>query len=158
MNKFRNINGSSGVLVSIGKGQVKEMCLQMFLEGSTWNGWMDRQWEVSQKRRGTRGKCSCTFVGLDQKDLQTNTFPWSQWMKWKWWGKHGVKTTRQFFMNGFVGQQTDLEQYSKPYWQPKEGTTQWYTATKWRWLCRTAGQSILKRQVIIPYDQWLPYI
>ena len=29
-----------------GKGQVKEMCLQMFLKGSIWYGWMGRQWEV----------------------------------------------------------------------------------------------------------------
>ena len=32
MKQFRNINGPSGVLVSLGKGQVKEMCLEMFPE------------------------------------------------------------------------------------------------------------------------------
>ena len=30
-----------------------------------------------------------------------------------------------YFTQGFVGQQIDLEQYPKPYWQPLEGTKQW---------------------------------
>ena len=36
----------SGMPMSWGKVKVKEMCLQMFLEGSNWNGWMDRQRKV----------------------------------------------------------------------------------------------------------------
>ena len=45
-----------------GKGQVKEMCLQIFLEGSNWNGWTDRQRQVVPKRRGTRVKSSSTSI------------------------------------------------------------------------------------------------
>ena len=33
-----------------GKGQVKEMCLQIFLKGNNWNGWTDRQQQVVPKR------------------------------------------------------------------------------------------------------------
>ena len=47
------------------------------------------------------------------------------------------------FTQGFVGQQIDLKQYSKPYCQPMKGTRQWKTASKWRRLCHQAGQSIL---------------
>ena len=54
-----------------GKGQVKGMCLEMFLEGSNWNCWMDRQQEAILKRRGTRLKSSCVCVGLDPRDQQT---------------------------------------------------------------------------------------
>ena len=32
---------------------------------------------------------------------------------------------RLLFMKRFVGQQRDLEQYSKYYWQPMKGTKQW---------------------------------
>ena len=46
-------------------------------------------------------------------------------------------------MQGFVGQQTYLEQCSKLYWQPTKGTKQWNTASKWRGLSHQAGQSIL---------------
>ena len=74
-----------------GKGQVKDMCLQMFLEGSNWNCWTDRQRQVAPKRRSTRVKCSCTCVGLGLRDRQTNTFVWSQWTGWEWCGKHAVK-------------------------------------------------------------------
>ena len=41
--QFRNINRPSGVLVSIGERPSQRMCLQMFLEGSYWNGWNDIQ-------------------------------------------------------------------------------------------------------------------
>ena len=88
-----------------GKGQVKETCLQMFLEGSNWNGWMDRQQQVVPVRRGTRVKSSHACVGLDPRDWQTNCFAWSQWMGWKWWGKHGVKINRLLFTKRFAGQQ-----------------------------------------------------
>ena len=84
------------------KGQVKEIYLQTFLEGSNWNGWMDRQWEVVPKRRSTRVKSSCGCVGLDPRDRQTNTFVWSQWMVWEWCGKHGVKINRLYFLQGLV--------------------------------------------------------
>ena len=126
-----------------GKGQVKEMCLQMFLKGSNWNGWTDRQWQVVPKRRGTKVKSSCTCVGLDPRDWHTIIVVWSQWMEWKWCGKHGVKINRLFFTQGFVGQQIDLTQYSKPYWQPMKGMKQWKIASKWRRLCHQVGQSIL---------------
>ena len=54
----------------------------------------------------------------------------SQWTGSERCSKHGLKMNRLFFMNRFVGQQTDLEQYSKPYWQPMKGTKQWITASK----------------------------
>ena len=85
----------------------------MFLEGINWNGWMDRQWHIVPKRRGTRVKCSSTWIGLDSGDRQTNSPVWSLRMGREWCSKHGVKIDRLFFMNSFVGQQTDLEQYSK---------------------------------------------
>ena len=114
----------------------------MFLQGSDWNGWIDRQREVVPKKQNTRVKSSCTCVDLDPRDRQTNAFVWSQqW--WKWCGKRGAKINRLFDMQGFVGQQTDLEQYSKSYWQPKKRTKQWNTASKWMWLCHQAGQLIL---------------
>ena len=31
-------------------------------------------------------------------------------------------------MQGFVGQEIDLKEYSKPYWQPMKGTKQWKAA------------------------------
>ena len=43
----------------------------------------------------------------------------------------------------FVGQQTDLEQYSNLYMHPTKGTKQWNTASKRRWLCHNTAQSIL---------------
>ena len=33
-----------------------------------------------------------------------------------------MKISRLFFVNGFVGQHIDFEQYSEPYWQPMKGT------------------------------------
>ena len=125
------------------KGQVKEICLQIFLEGSNWNGWTDRQRGVVPKRWSTRVKSSCTCDGLDSRDRQTNTFVRSQWMGWEWCGKHRVKINRLFFMQGFVGQHTDPEQFSQPYWQPMKWTKQWNTVSKWRWLCHNASHSIL---------------
>ena len=89
-----------------GKGPVKEMRLQMFLEGSNWNGWTDRRWQVVPERRGTRVKSPWTCVGLNTRDRQTNSFAWSQWTGREWWGKHGVKMNRLLFMKRFVGQQT----------------------------------------------------
>ena len=44
----------------------------MFLEGSNWNCWTDRQREFVPRRRGTKVKCSCNCVGLDPGDWQTN--------------------------------------------------------------------------------------
>ena len=50
--QFHGINGLSGVPVSKGgKGQVKEMCLHKFLDGSNWNGWADRQWRAFPERQ-----------------------------------------------------------------------------------------------------------
>ena len=46
-------------------------------------------------------------------------------------------------MKRFVGQQSDLEQYSKSFWQPMKGTKQWNSASERRGLCYNAGQSIL---------------
>ena len=34
-------------------------------------------------------------------------------------------------MQGFVGQQIDLKQHSKPYWQPRTGTKQWNAVSKY---------------------------
>ena len=48
-----------------------------------------------------------------------------------------------FFTKRFVGQQIDLKQYYKPYWQPMKATKQWNTASKRRRLCNHAGQLIL---------------
>ena len=44
----------------------------------------------------------------------------------------GVKINRLLLMKRFVGQQTDLEQYSKFYWQPVKRTKQWNTASERR--------------------------
>ena len=44
------------------------MCLDLFLEGSNWNGWTDRQWEIVPKRRGTRVTSSCACFGFDRRD------------------------------------------------------------------------------------------
>ena len=84
------------------KGQVKKMCLQMFLKGGNWNGWTDRQREVVPKRWGTRVKGSCTCVGLDARNWRTIIVVWFQWMGWKWCCKHGVKINRLFFMQRVV--------------------------------------------------------
>ena len=54
-----------------GKGQVKEMSLQLFLKDCNRNGQTDRQREVVLKRWGTRVKSSCTCAGLDSRDRQT---------------------------------------------------------------------------------------
>ena len=113
-----------------GIGQIKEMCRQMFLEGSNWNGRTDRHREVVPERRGTRVKSSCTCAGLDPEEWRTNSFAWYQWTGWKWWGQHRVRISRLLFMKSFVGQQTDFEQYSKVYWQPMEGTKQCKTASE----------------------------
>ena len=86
MKHFHGINRLSVVRVSRGKGQVKDMCLQMFLEGSNWNGWTDRLRQVVPEIWRKRVKSSCTCVGLDPRDWQTNSFAWFQW-----WGKHWVK-------------------------------------------------------------------
>ena len=112
------------------KGQVKEMYLEMFFEG-----WMDRQQQVVSKRRGKRVKSSCTCDFLDPRDWQTIIFVRSQWAGWEWCGNHGVKINRQFFTQGFVGQQIDLGHYSKPYRQPLKGTEQWNTSSKQRRFC-----------------------
>ena len=41
-----------------------------------------------------------------------------------------MKINRLFFTQGFADQQIDLKQYSKPYWQPMNGTKQWKTVSK----------------------------
>ena len=87
---------------------MSKRCLQMFLEGSNWNGWIDRRWKIIQKRRDTRVKSSYARVGLDPMDQQTNSFVWSQWTGCEWWSKHGVKINMLFFMKCFVGQQIIL--------------------------------------------------
>ena len=92
-----------------GKGQIKEMCLQIFLEGSNWNGWTDRQREVVPKRRDTRVKGSSTSIGFDPRDWQTIIVVWSQWTGRNRCGKDGMKINRLFFTQGFVGQQIDLK-------------------------------------------------
>ena len=73
------------------EGQIKEMCLQMFLEGINWNGWTDRQQEVVPKRRGARVKWSGTCVGLDPGNQQNDSHVSYLWTAWEWWGKHWVK-------------------------------------------------------------------
>ena len=119
------------------------MCLQMFLKGSNWNGWTDRQWEVVPKRWGTRVKSSCTCVGLDPRDWQTIIIVWSQLTGWKRCDKQTVKINRLLFTQGFIDKQIDFKQYSKPYWHPMKGTKQWKAASKWRRLCHQGGQSVL---------------
>ena len=115
------------------------MCLQIFLEGSNWTGWTDRQQEVVPKRV----KSSSTSIGLDPRDWQTIIIVWSQWTGRNRCSQHGMKINRLFFPQGFVGQQIDLNKYSKPYWQPMKRTKQWNTVSKWRRLCHQAGQLIL---------------
>ena len=61
--QFCIINRPSGVTVSIGeRPNQMRLCLQVFLEGSNWTRWTDRQWEVVPKRRGTRVKSSSTSI------------------------------------------------------------------------------------------------
>ena len=91
-------------------------------QGSNWTGWTDRQWEVIRKRRGTRVKSSSTSIGLYPRDWQSVIVVWSQWTGRNRCSQHGMKISRLFFTQGFVGQQIDLKQYSKPYWQPMKGT------------------------------------
>ena len=86
-----------------GKDQVKEICLHMFLWGSNWNGWMNRQQEVVPKRQDARGESSCTSDGLDPRGRHTNSSVWSQWTGREWCGKHGVKRNSLFFTKYFVG-------------------------------------------------------
>ena len=114
----------------------------MFLEGNNWNGWTDRQWHIVPERQGIRVKSSCACVRLDPGDSQTDSFAWSQWTGWEWWGKHGGKINRLLFIKRFLGQQPDLEQYSKFYWQPVKGTKQWNIVSE-KWFCYNKGQSIL---------------
>ena len=64
-------------------------------------------------------------------------------MGWNRCSKHGVKINRLFFMQGFVGQQIYLKQYSKPYWKPMKGTKKWKSGSEWRRLCHQADQSAM---------------
>ena len=136
--QFRNIKGSSGMLVTMGKRPSHRDGTLMFLEDSNWNGWTHGHWEVIPKRRSTRVQSSCTCVGLDPRDWQTIIFVQSQWVRWEWCGKHGEKINKLFFTQGFVGQQIDLEQYLN------------LTGNQWRerssatlQLCHQVDQSIL---------------
>ena len=147
--------GSDGIYG--GKGQVKEVYLQIFFDGRNWNGWTDRQRQNVPKRRGTRVRSSCTSIDLDPRDWHTIIIVWSQWTGRNRCGQHGGKINRLFFTQGFVGQQIYLEKYSKPYRQPMQGTKQWNTARKWRRLCHQAGKLILytlKR--VYNYDTFAP--
>ena len=45
-----------------GEGQVKEMCRQMFLEGSNWNGWLERQCQVVPERAATHLACTLSVL------------------------------------------------------------------------------------------------
>ena len=77
--QFHDINRPWGVTVSMGgEGQIKEVCLQIFLEGSNCTGWTDRQREVVPKGWGTRVKSSSTSIGLDPWDWQTIIIVWTQ--------------------------------------------------------------------------------
>ena len=140
-----------------GKGQIKEMCLQIYLEGSNWTGWMDRQREVVPKRRGTRVISSCTSIGLDPRDWQTIIIVWPQWTGRNRCSQHGMKINRLFFTQGFVDQQIDLKKYSKLYWKPMKRTKQWNTASKWRRLCRQADQLILYTWSLMRSMSAIPY-
>ena len=60
-------------------------------------------------------------------------------------------------MQGFVGQQIDLEQYSKPYYQPMKGTKQWNTVNKWRRLCHQEGRLILNMLKVVKSVSAIPY-
>ena len=109
--------GSDGIY---GGKAISKRCvlIQIFLKGSNWAGWTDRQRQVVPKRWGTKVKSSSTCIGLDPRDWQTVIIVWSQWTGRNRCGKHGVKINRLFFPQGFEGQQIDLKQYSTPYWQP----------------------------------------
>ena len=76
--QFHNINGSSDVLMILGERLGQTGVSSDVLEGSNWNGWIDRQGQVAPKRRGTKVKCSSTWIGLDSGDWQTNSLIWSQ--------------------------------------------------------------------------------
>ena len=108
-----------------GKGQIKEMCLQIFLEGSKWAGWTDRQREVVPKRWGTRLKSYSTSIGLDPRDWQI-IIVWSQWTGRNQCSQHGMKINRLFFTQGFVGQQIDLCCQNYQIWRE-----QWLWLQEW---------------------------
>ena len=79
MKQFNNINAPSGVLVSMGNGQVKETCLGTLPEGCKRHGWMERQQGVVPKGRGAVVQGSCTCIGLDPREQQSDSFVWFQW-------------------------------------------------------------------------------
>ena len=59
-------------------------------------------------------KSPCTCACLDTRDRQTDSSDLSVW-DGSDAASMGVKVNGLFFMKHFVGQQTDLEQYSKYY-------------------------------------------
>ena len=68
--QFRSINRPWGVTVSMGGGgQIKEMCLQMFLEGSNWTGWkyewVNYWWKPIRKISVLSGFGFILFVDID---------------------------------------------------------------------------------------------
>ena len=124
------------------KAESKRCIFRCFLKvAAEMAGWTDSG-RLFQ-RRCTRVKSSCTSIGLDRRDWQTIIIVWSQWTGRKRCGKHGVKINRLFFTQGFVGQQIDLKQYSKPYWQPMKRAKQWEAASKWKRLCHQVGELIM---------------
>ena len=122
---------------------ISKLCLEKFLEGSKWNGWLDTQQQVVATRRATRVKWSCTCVGLDPRNWQTIIVIWSQWTGLEWCSKHGEEINMMFFTKHFGGRQTDLEQcskYSGNYWRERSSLT---LQIKGGWLCHNASLSIL---------------
>ena len=122
----------------------KAKCLETFLEGCNWSGWMERQRAAVPKTRGATVKCTCTCtcIGLDPRDQHTKSFVWSQWTGWEWWGRHGVKLNRLFFKRVLYADKLILK--STLYFTG----TQWWehsrvTLSKWRWLCHNTNQLIL---------------
>ena len=141
--QFRNINMPLGMQVSIGERPSQRDVFRCFLKVATEVAERTDSGRLFQRDGAQEWQALAPVLVLTLGDWQTIIIVWSQWTGWQWWGKHGVKINRLFFMQGFVGQQTDLKQYSKRYWQPVKGTKQWKTASKWRRLCHQAGQSIL---------------
>ena len=129
--------GSDGIYG--GKAKSKRCVFRYFLKVAT-----ELAERTDSGRLFQRVKSSSTSIGLDPRDWQTIIIVWSQWTGRNRCSQHGMKINRLFFTQGFVGQQTDLKKYSKPYWQPMKRMKQWNTASKWRRLCHQAGQLILQ--------------
>ena len=141
--QFHDINRPSGMPVSMGERSNQKCVLRCFMKVAT--EMAERtdssslfQRDGSQEWQALGPVLVCT-LGTDRLLVNVQ----SEWVGWKWYGKLGVKGKRLYFMKHLLGQQINLEQYSKPYCQPMKGMKRRKTAGKWRRFCHQAGQLIL---------------